>query len=682
MSAPFCRIAACLLLWLPAIVASSMAQSRFVRVVNPFTVEDEAGVAMTSPFSGGLVQARIGLRDIDNDLLPDLLALNPDGQLRTYRNIGSGMFSRLLPSPYDGTPVHQWFRLVDLNDDGAVDVLTGGEHSEVLLRVNQGSSQFPVWSSVVDTLKADTVIFTQLETVPSLVDIDGDGDLDLFSGNIEGSISFYRNNGTPSQPVFSLESTRYMDILVISSAARWKDHDHVPSPQHGASVLDFADLDGDGDLDLLFGDFFTTRLLYFTNTGSSKAPRFSMSQLDTAFRGFGDDVQSFGFNQPTAEDVDHDGDVDVIVSSLYPNSSLEALSPFINVGTATQPQMKRRQGGITGELDFGTFAAPCEVHDRVRRSLLVGNGDGTLTEYEVAVEGGTTRMRRVRTHKALPGRFNASPAAGDIDGDGVAEVIVGSADEGKLKLLQRNGDLLVPVAWIMDTAMVGRYASPVLLDMDTDGDLDLLVGSSGGRFLYFENRGNPGDADFIATSPPPPFDTLDVGAFSAPGAIDLDGDGDLDIAIAGRENPGDRAGHVRFWLNTEGSFSESVEFEILSTSVQAKPMGFVTSEGRFLLVGEAAGGIAAWRDSASTSGLHDWNAVGERQYDVRVDNGWIVIGGNMSNHFASLVLYNITGRAVCRQSLAGRTIHIPSLPGGLYLVEVDGSATGAVYIAR
>lgn len=655
------------------------AQGRFERVIDPFPVEERSGERLSSPFSGGLVSSRIGLVDINNDLMPDLLALNPEGRLRAYLNTGDGRFMRSNLSPYESAPVYQWFRMADINNDGAIDLFTGGRHSEVLLYINLGTTARPDWGGV-DTVRADTIVFTQLETVPSLVDIDGDGDLDLFSGNIEGSVTFYRNDGNTSTPAFVLASTRFQDILVISSSTRRKRVD-PPRIQHGASVLDFVDLDGDGDLDLLFGDFFTTRLLYFTNDGSRQVPRFSMDHLDTAFRGFGDDVESYGFNQPAAGDIDNDGDIDIIVSSLYPNSALEALTPYVNEGTATSPHMRRRQGGITGEIDLGTYAAPCEISDTRGRSLIVGNGDGILTEYDIISTGATTTIARRGSHAALPGRFNASPAAGDLDGDGVSEVVVGTADEGNLKLLKRNGDALVATPWLMDTATVGRYASPALVDFDRDDDLDLLVGSAGGRLIYFENRGTRMLGDFVAATPPPPFDTLDVGAYSAPYAADIDNDGDIDVVIGARTNPSDRVGSIRFWINNGGRFEESSEYPALSAGTQPKPITLSLPEGLFLLVGEPAGGISAWRDSAGASSVPAGQSRTDTPWITR-DGTSLVIHGNISPDGASLGLFDITGREVFRGQISGHRIILPDLPIGRYLVDVGRRSAGSIVIVR
>ncbi|HEY0810234.1 MAG TPA: FG-GAP-like repeat-containing protein, partial [Longimicrobiales bacterium] len=97
---------------------------------------------------------------------------------------------------------------------------------------------------------------------PALVDIDADGDLDLFAGEASGEMNFVRNVGSKTAPMFKLESETFQQI----DAGR---------RSHPA----FADLDGDGDYDLITGNE-NGGVVYYRNDGNSKEPRFVSS---TAF---------------------------------------------------------------------------------------------------------------------------------------------------------------------------------------------------------------------------------------------------------------------------------------------------------------------------------------------------------------------------------------------------------------
>ncbi|WP_219907734.1 FG-GAP-like repeat-containing protein [Aphanothece hegewaldii] len=76
---------------------------------------------------------------------------------------------------------------------------------------------------------------------------------------------------------------------------------------------------------------------------------------------------------------------------------------------------------------------------------------------------------------------------------------------------------------------MGSYSTPTFADIDSDGDLDAVVGALDGTLLYYKNTGTalaPVYTEQTGTSNP--FNDIYVGFFSTPTFADLDGDGDLD----------------------------------------------------------------------------------------------------------------------------------------------------------
>ena len=117
------------------------------------------------------------------------------------------------------------------------------------------------------------------------------------------------------------------------------------------STPSFADLDGDGDLDAVVGEF-DGNLNYFENTGSATAPAFT-EHTGAANPFDGVDV---GFvSTPSFADLDGDGDLDAVVGKYDGN-----LNYFENTGSAVAPAFTERTGAANpfNGVDVGDYSAP------------------------------------------------------------------------------------------------------------------------------------------------------------------------------------------------------------------------------------------------------------------------------------------------------------------------------------
>ena len=96
-------------------------------------------------------------------------------------------------------------------------------------------------------------------STPTFADIDGDGLLDLVVGEFIGTLRYYENTGTASDPVLHRCAAA---PRTHSTASMWGNLNSAPT---------FADIDGDGDQDLVVGEI-RGALNYYENTGTASAP--------------------------------------------------------------------------------------------------------------------------------------------------------------------------------------------------------------------------------------------------------------------------------------------------------------------------------------------------------------------------------------------------------------------------
>ena len=311
----------------------------------------------------------------------------------------------------------------------------------------------------------------------------------------------------------------------------------------------FADLDGDGDADLVIGKE-TAVLYYFENTGTSADPAFT-ERTGTANPLDGIAVGYYG--APAFTDLDGDGDQDLVVGNSNGADRHGEIVYLENTGTATSPGFTQRTGAAN-PFDHITIASWCslafaDLDGDGDPDLVVGNEDGDV-HYHENVGTPANPEFALRSGESSPvSDINAEersvPVLVDLDHDDDYDLVIGNR-QGKIYYFENTGTTTNPAFTQriasdnpFHVATTGRYAAPALVDLDGDGDHDLAIGQQNGLIPYFENTGTPARPGFSAQhlANPTTFtiydngghDTLDLRTDTEDQRVDLGPEGISDV---------------------------------------------------------------------------------------------------------------------------------------------------------
>jgi hypothetical protein len=319
----------------------------------------------------------------------------------------------------------------DIDNDGDMDVLSASVLDDKIAWYENTDGQGSFGPQQIITTNAD-----QAYSVYA-ADIDNDGDMDVLSASIlDDKIAWYEN--TDGQGSFGPQ-------LIITTNA------------NQANSVFAADIDGDGDMDVLSASFFDFKIAWYENTDG--LGNFGSQQIITQ-----NTIQA---SSVFAADIDGDGDMDVLSASYTDNK----IAWYENTD------------------GLGSFGS---------QQIITTNAEGALSVY-----------------------------SSDIDGDGDMDVLSASSEDDK-------------VAWYENTDGLGSFGSQLIIttnadgantvhasDIDGDGDMDVLSASAeDDKVAWYENTdglGSFGSQQIITTN---------SGWATSVYATDIDGDSDMDVLSA------------------------------------------------------------------------------------------------------------------------------------------------------
>ena len=403
-----------------------------------------------------------------------------------------------------------------------------------------GANARSVWSqeqilNIGQFVDSDQRLRALKESAMAWGDVDGDGDADVVMSG--------QNRSGDAQTLFYTNENKVLQLNAQSQLKSVKDGD-----------LSWGDYDNDGDLDLAM-------------TGED-----SFGNPQSILYGFGDGIfVSIGSFEPVSSssidwgDYDNDGDLDVVLSGQsteIENGRLKSVTKiYENDGEGSFLFSSELTGLKNGEVSWGDFDSDGDV-DLVtsgvnvsdeRMLTVFGNENGILTDLALG----------------LPGVESSDLAWGDYDGDGDLDLAsTGIAENGlvtEVYVNDANGGLVS-----LEASLVGVKGGDIVWgDYDNDRDLDLIVTGNDGEkatLLVYENTVG-------RTSSTTPFEIdssviqfLQGVEFSATALIDIDADGDLDLVSSGSTGGFDPQPRTVVNDNLEAQFNSNRAPEVPTTN--------------------------------------------------------------------------------------------------------------------
>ena len=594
---------------LSAAPAQPPSSGGFQRAIAPFVVQKENGQPYALPFLGGFDVPRPQFVDIDADGDYDLFVQEYGTALEFFENTGSAKAPTYewRTDRYQNLEIGEWYRFVDLDGDGDVDLLSELPFSHVRVYRNVGTrtaARFEDAGGLKDT--DDQEIFVDRQNIPAFVDLDCDKRLDMFVGRVEGTVARYEAERPGGERLaFIQEQFEGIEIigriggLRADGASAGQGH---PSMRHGANALAFADFDGDGDQDLFWGDFFEPGVLLIENIGKTcSTPSFQVDPVQLPYAG---STRTSGYNAPVPVDLDFDGDLDFLMGVLGGafNPVATAADNFYYWERTAKDHLELRTKRFLDGIDLGSETIPAlvDLDGDGDLDLVVGNkvdpsnDAGRLIVFTNTGTATAPVFRQAEPLK-LTDAFHLAPAFGDLDGDGDPDMLLGTWNRDILFF--RNSGTRAAPRWVQDDAGTirpprGSNSTPVLADIDGDRDLDLFVGQANGSVLFYRNTGTPTAPRFELI-----VDLLaDVrtGRRSAPTLADIDADGRLDLII-GHEGGGATV-YRNAGTKTVPKFVESKKLALSLPPGASPALADLDGDGKLdLLSGTLSGGLVFCR---------------------------------------------------------------------------------------
>lgn len=480
--------------------------------------------------------------DLNHDGLQDLVVFEPWNSVRTFINKGTAGNPNYRYAPeYELTfpAVYDYLILADYNCDGIPDLFDQGSTGFEVYRGYYnayGMLAFTFYEQLFysnDAYAGGPVnAFNNPGDIPAIVDVDHDGDLDFIAYDISGGwMNLYKGvrieKGLPCDSLVIQLKDRcwgrvYQGFYRTHMMPYTCDETHLGSKSggkktHSGNTPCLFDWDMDGDYDYLDGSVSFNEMTFLKNGRIEKGSGpDSMVWQDSLWQTGGKMIEIPTFPAAFNVDIDQDGKKDLLIAPNAPglgSENYKCIWYYKNYSTPGVPDWRFQSDSFLTDktIDLGTAAYPMFFdYDKDGKPDLFIGSDGYYQSPGVlkskisyfrntSTTGNASFTLQTRDFLSISADSfkGASPAFGDIDGDGKADMILGHAD-GTLSYFKNiaTSDTVTP-NWQLtelmltdmngDTINVGGHAAPFIYDIDKDGKKDLIIGDIYGAIEYYQN---------------------------------------------------------------------------------------------------------------------------------------------------------------------------------------------------
>lgn len=723
----------------------------------------EAAAQQPYAWVGGLDYAQFSNIDLDFDGTQDLFVFDrTNNKVLTFIQNGAPgsadwVYAPQYESKFPEYPniyndfedeqfLFNWVLLVDYNCDGKKDIFAARSGG---IKVFKNTGNVTDGLSFVQTsirLKSfqytmQQYIYVSNADLPGIVDVDGDGDVDIITfGGTGQALEYHRNMsmetyGHCDSLLFEMKNIcwgRFQESATTNSVTLWDTlsypcDDQLANPEswqpfgdadrHSGSTVLPLEVNNDGVMDVIIGDIAYSNLIQLTNGGTAPNTNSGMNAADPAFPSSSVAVDATIFPGAYHVDINNDGKRDLIASpsSKVGSENRTATWYYRNQGSDLAPNFVFQQDDfMQGDMiDVGSRSLPVffDHNGDGLKDLLVSclghfdNGTGnqlsaiyyyqntgtaTIPEYTLI----STDYLGLST-LGIGYSLNFYPTFGDLDNDGDEDMVLGEYS-GYCYFFENTGGAGNPAIFsthvllndylgnpLVTPTNAGIYIAPALVDLDRDGDLDLVVGRRNGHLNYYENIGSASAYSFL-------YLTNDLGGvnvcewwsiegYAVPQFLDVDGAYKLVI--------GSKTGYLHLYDGIEGNISsvfhlaDSSLDQIQIGTYSAPAIADLNNDNRFeMVVGNERGGLALYKSAdINNIGFADEKQFGEiliypnpASNEVFVDlSAWY----EATQNGMTLQITDLGGRQIAAMTVSTATVKINTtdFEKGTYLIQIQAA---------